>query len=85
MNMSTVEEIKAAIESLDDRQVAELAEWLSHRTDDAWDQQMCADIAGGKLDHLIREAKQSARSGDVFGLPGDANAPPEDKELEGRK
>jgi len=84
--MSTVEEIKAAIESLGEQQIAELAEWLSHRTDDAWDQQMAADIAAGKLGHLVHEAKQSARSGNVFSLPGDANVPADDdKERERRK
>ena len=54
--MSTVEEIRTAIErlSLEERAqiIAELCGW----TDDDWDRQMKTDAAGGKFDALNREA-----------------------------
>jgi hypothetical protein len=54
--MSTVEEIRTAIDrlSLEERAqiIAELCGW----TDDDWDRQMKADAAGGKFDALNREA-----------------------------
>src|SRR5438045_2876294 len=74
--MSTVEEIKAAIEHLDESQAAELAHWLLHRNDDAWDLQMAADVAAGKLDEVIRRAKEAAQSGRVLAGPGRAAPPP---------
>jgi flagellar motility protein MotE (MotC chaperone) len=54
--MSTVEEIRTAIErlSLEERAqiIAELCGW----TDDDWDRQMKADAAAGKFAALNREA-----------------------------
>lgn len=67
--MSSVDEIKAAIEHLDEKQVAELADWLLHRADDAWDEQMSSDLATGKLDAAIRQAEEAVRAGHLFGSP----------------
>ena len=73
--MNTVEEIKAAIEQLDDPQIAELAEWLLDRSDDARDEQISADLEAGKLDHVIRAAELSLREGRTYDLPGSGSEP----------
>jgi hypothetical protein len=61
--VSTVEEIKTAIErlSLEERAqiVAELCGW----TDDNWDRQMKADGAAGKFAALNREADAARAAG----------------------
>ena len=61
--MSTVQEIKSAIErlSLEDRAelVAELCGWA----DDDWDRQMKADAEAGKFAALNEDAGNAYRSG----------------------
>jgi len=48
--MTTVTEIKAAIESLSPREYCELMAMLHPTVDDDWDRQMKADAASGRLD-----------------------------------
>jgi hypothetical protein len=52
--MSTLEEIKVAIEKLSPSERAELESYLQH-ADDAWDRQMTADAASGKFDSIIAQ------------------------------
>jgi hypothetical protein len=54
--MSTVEEIKAAIDKLSLSERARLERILHEWTDDQWDQQMTQDAVAGRLDKLISEA-----------------------------
>ncbi|HEY1629314.1 MAG TPA: hypothetical protein VGF52_05615 [Tepidisphaeraceae bacterium] len=54
--MSTVEEIKAAIDKLSLSERARLERILHEWTDDEWDQQMTQDAVEGRLDKLISEA-----------------------------
>src|SRR4051812_14682855 len=74
--MSTVEEIKAAIEHLDESQAAELTHWLLHRNDDGWDLKRAGDGGAGKLDEVIRRGKKAAQSGRVRAGPGRGAPPP---------
>ena len=67
--MSTVEEIKSAIEQLTLEQRAELARWLHGWEDDDWDRQMTADAKAGRFDKLIAEAKADAKAGRTRNLP----------------
>ena len=54
--MSTVQEIEAAIEKLDDPQVDELRAWL-------FDREIAKDEASGVLDGLVAEALAASRAG----------------------
>jgi hypothetical protein len=54
--MSTVEEIRTAIESLSLEERAQIIADLCGWTDDDWDRQMKADAARGKFTALNREA-----------------------------
>ena len=66
--MSTLEEIKVAIEGLTPAQRAELEEFLQ-RTDDAWDRQMAADAQAGKFDRLIAQVDANIDSGILREFP----------------
>jgi hypothetical protein len=66
--MSTLEEIKVAIENLTPAQRAELEEFLQH-TDDAWDRQMAADAQAGKFDRLIAQVDANIDSGNLREFP----------------
>jgi len=62
-------EIKTAIEQLSFEQRAELAAWLHGWNDDEWDEQMKRDIAGGKLDDVLREVEDDIKAGRVREMP----------------
>ena len=76
--MTTLLEIKAAIESLPPREYAELMAMLHPAIDDEWDRQIAADAAAGRLDHLIAEARADIAAGrcrpldDLLAEDGDA-------------
>ena len=66
--MTTVEEIKAAIEKLSPAQRAELEAFLQE-ADDAWDRQIAADAQAGKLDRLIARVDANIDSGNLREFP----------------
>jgi hypothetical protein len=61
--MTTLLEIKAAIDRLAPRDYAELMAMLHPTADDEWDRQIAADAAAGRLDHLIEEARADVAAG----------------------
>ena len=71
--MSTVQEIKSAIEQLPLEERAALIADLCGWSDDDWDRQMKADAAAGKFAALNEDASNAYRSGqakpldDIFG------------------
>ncbi|HLX96712.1 MAG TPA: hypothetical protein VKU37_13285 [Verrucomicrobiae bacterium] len=67
--MSTVAEIKEAIERLSPRERCELEALLHPRTDDDWDREMQADAAAGKFDRLKDEAAAERRAGKLRDFP----------------
>ena len=72
--MKTRVEIEAAIAQLPEAEVRQLAQWLEHYLEDAWDKQMQEDLASGKLDKLIAEAEadiDNHRVRELDGILGD--------------
>jgi hypothetical protein len=67
--MSTVEEIKAAIDRLSLSERAEIAKWLNGWQDDEWDRQMAADARAGKFDRILQEVDREIREGKLRDLP----------------
>jgi hypothetical protein len=67
--MSTVEEIKAAIEklSIDDR--ARLERLLHGWADDEWDRQIAADASAGRLDGVLERVDRAIDAGHLRDLP----------------
>ena len=78
--MSTVQEIKTAIDHLPLEQRAELVAELCGWTDDGWDRQMKADTKAGKHDAMNRDADAAHRGGmtqpisDITGQPRGSRA-----------
>lgn len=58
-----VKEIETAISELAPAQVAELADWFDAYRAQLWDQQIERDLASGKVQTLLDEAKRDLESG----------------------
>jgi hypothetical protein len=61
--MSSIEEIKAAIEALPQADFARLRRWLQERDWQDWDRQIEADSRSGKLEFLVIEALDGSTRG----------------------
>jgi hypothetical protein len=61
--MSKIQELKTDIERLSSEETAELFRWLSEREWESWDKEMEADSQAGRLDFLVREARQAKNRG----------------------
>jgi hypothetical protein len=68
--MSTVAEIKDAIDQLSPQERCELESLLHPWADDDWDRQMAADAEpGGKLDQLMQSSIREAKAGKLMDFP----------------
>jgi len=54
--MSKVDEIKAAIETLQEEEYVQLRQWFSEKDWEKWDREIEEDSESGKLDFLIKES-----------------------------
>lgn len=61
--MSTLLEIEQAIRSLTADELAAFRSWFAQFDTDAWDRQIEADVAAGRLDDLANEALADLRAG----------------------
>lgn len=61
--MNTVTEIEQAVQRLTDAELAAFRAWFAEYDADAWDRQMEADAAAGRLDALAEEALADLRAG----------------------
>jgi hypothetical protein len=69
--MSTVIEIKAAIDRLTPQERCELEALLHPWSDDSWDEQMSADAKpGGKLQQLAQASRRNAAAENFRDFPG---------------
>jgi hypothetical protein len=75
LDMSSVAEIKSAIEGLSVEERAELIADLCGWSDDDWDRQMKADAAIGKFASINREADEAHTSGKTTPLNDILNEP----------
>ncbi len=64
----SVIEIKEAIAKLSPREFCELMAELHPSEDDAWDLQMKADAAAGKLDFIDKNIEKAGREGTFVAL-----------------
>jgi len=73
--VSTVVEIKAAIDKLSPRERCELNALLRGWYEDEWDRQMASDAeSGGKLDRLRQAAEADAQAGRLREFPESGTA-----------
>jgi hypothetical protein len=61
--MSTVAEIREAIQKLPAKEAWQLAEELRDHLDALWDEQFEKDVEGGRLDQLIARAREEYAGG----------------------
>jgi hypothetical protein len=66
--MNTRLEVESAIKQLPEDEVRNLAKWLQEYLDEMWDRQIEADLASGKLDHLIAQAEEDIAANNVRDL-----------------
>lgn len=66
--MSKIDELKAEIEGLPSTEFAELYRWLSEKDWERWDKQIAADSQAGRLDFLVREAREEKAKGTLKDL-----------------
>jgi hypothetical protein len=68
--MSTVGEIKAAIDQLSPQERCELEALLHPRVEDEWDRQMADDAEpGGKLYEMMSASRKNAQAGKLLDFP----------------
>ncbi|MGV0028614.1 hypothetical protein [Phormidesmis priestleyi] len=61
-------EVESAIKQLPEGEIRALANWLQEYLDQMWDRQIEADLAAGKLDHLIARAEADIATNNVKDL-----------------
>jgi hypothetical protein len=61
--MSTIEEIEDAVRRLSPEQRAAFRAWYAEFDADEWDRQLEADVAAGRLDWLVAEARKDLEEG----------------------
>ena len=61
--MTRLEEVEMAVESLPEDQYGRFREWFLERDWEKWDRQIEADSKSGKLDFLVREAREGKKAG----------------------
>ena len=66
--MSKIDELKAAIERLPSEEFTEIFRWLSEKDWERWDKEIEADSQAGKLDFLVREAREEKAKGTLEDL-----------------
>jgi hypothetical protein len=59
VEMSKVEEIKQAIDTLSENDYVLLRQWFSEKDWQKWDAQITADSESGKLDFLMKETLEA--------------------------
>jgi hypothetical protein len=62
-------EIKSAVRELSPQELAELAKFIAEQDNTAWDTEMEADAASGKLDFLFEEADRERAAGQLRDWP----------------
>ncbi|MCO5182653.1 MAG: hypothetical protein M9928_00745 [Anaerolineae bacterium] len=63
-----VKELQIEIEQLPAEEFAQLRRWFIEKDWDQWDQQLEADVASGRLDILLEEAKQAKEQNSLENL-----------------
>jgi hypothetical protein len=65
----SVQEIKAAVQSLTIEERAEVAACLHSWNDDEWDEQMKRDLASGKLDKILTRVDADIADNKIRDMP----------------
>jgi hypothetical protein len=66
--MTRIEEIENAVTSLPIEEYRQFREWFLERDWTQWDKQIEADSNSGKLNFIVKEAKEEKNRGDLRNL-----------------
>ena len=66
--MTRIEEIENAVASLPAAEYRQFRDWFLERDWAQWDKQILADSESGKLDFLVKEAKEEKSCGNLRDL-----------------
>jgi hypothetical protein len=66
--MSKIDQLKAEIERLPNEEFAEIFRWLSEKGWERWDKEIEADSEAGRLNFLVREAREEKAKGTLKDL-----------------
>jgi Fe-S cluster biosynthesis and repair protein YggX len=66
--MSKIDQLKAEIERLPNEEFAEIFRWLSEKGWERWDKEIDADSEAGRLNFLVREAREEKAKGTLKDL-----------------
>jgi hypothetical protein len=66
--MSKIDELKAEIEALPSEEFNEIFRWLSEKDWEKWDKEIAADSQAGRLNFLVREARNEKAKGTLKNL-----------------
>ena len=61
--MTTLAEISGAVRRLPKRELARFRKWFAEYDAARWDEQMAQDVAAGRLNKLVAEAKRDLKAG----------------------
>jgi hypothetical protein len=61
--MSTIQELEDAVRQLSPEQRAAFCAWFAEFDAEDWDRQLEADVAAGRLDWLVAEARRDRQTG----------------------
>ena len=61
--MSEIENLEQKVRSLSSEELSEFRTWFMEYDQQAWDQQIEADLKSGKLDKIISEAQAEFKAG----------------------
>jgi hypothetical protein len=67
-HMSKIDQLKAEIESLPSEEFMEIFRWLSEKDWERWDKEIETDSQSGRLDFLVREAREEKTKGKLKDL-----------------
>ncbi|MCB4791849.1 MAG: hypothetical protein LHV68_08175 [Elusimicrobia bacterium] len=59
----TINEIKNAIEHLEEKELISLSEWFHKIEEDKWDKEIEVDVSKGKLDQIAEKALNTYKAG----------------------
>jgi hypothetical protein len=66
--VSKIDQLKAEIEKLPSEEFTEIFRWLSEKDWERWDKEIEADSQSGRLDFLVREAREEKNKGNLKDL-----------------
>jgi hypothetical protein len=66
--MSKIDDLKAEVEKLPSEEFREFFRWMTDKDWEGWDKEIEADSDAGKLDFLVREAREARLKGTLKAL-----------------